>query len=100
MHVVAESYVTDTHKHTHTHIHTHIRDNYSNPRCVCAPRVNYNYIELAFARSISRAAKSPAFAGDLPVFVILGAYLPSSRLDTSMSRFRMAYLQHFSSQLS
>ena len=47
-----------------------------------------------------RAAKSPAFAGDLPVFVILGAYLPGSRLDTSISRFCMAYLQSYSSQLS
>ena len=25
----------------HTHIHTYTRDNYSNPRCACAPRVNY-----------------------------------------------------------
>ena len=47
-----------------------------------------------------RAAKSPAFAGDLPVFVFLGAYLPSSRLDTSISRICMAYLQRFSLQFS
>ena len=26
--------------HTHTHTHTHIRDNYCNPLCACAPRVN------------------------------------------------------------
>ena len=25
---------------THTHTHTHTRDDYSNPRCACAPRVN------------------------------------------------------------
>ena len=24
----------------HTHIHTYTQDNYSNPRCACAPRVN------------------------------------------------------------
>ena len=24
----------------HTHTHTHIRDNYCNPLCACAPRVN------------------------------------------------------------
>ena len=24
----------------HTHTHTHTRDNYRNPRCTCAPRVN------------------------------------------------------------
>ena len=28
------------HTHTHTHTHTCTRDNYSNPRCTCAPRVN------------------------------------------------------------
>ena len=28
--------------HTHTHIHTYTQDNYSNPRCACAPRVNEN----------------------------------------------------------
>ena len=26
---------------TNTHIHTYTRDNYSNPRRACAPRVNY-----------------------------------------------------------
>ena len=25
----------------HTYRHTHTRDNYCNPRCACAPRVNY-----------------------------------------------------------
>ena len=30
------------HTHIHTHIHTYTQDNYSNPRCACAPRVN-NY---------------------------------------------------------
>ena len=25
---------------THTYIHTYIHDNYCNPRCACAPRVN------------------------------------------------------------
>ena len=25
---------------THTHTHTHTQDDYSNPRCACAPRVN------------------------------------------------------------
>ena len=25
---------------THTHIHAYTQDNYSNPRCACAPRVN------------------------------------------------------------
>ena len=29
---------------THTHIHTHTQDNYSNPRCACAPRVNNDII--------------------------------------------------------
>ena len=29
------------HTYTHTHIHTYTQDNYSNPRCACAPRVNY-----------------------------------------------------------
>ena len=28
------------HTHIHTHIHTYTRDNYSNPRCACTPRVN------------------------------------------------------------
>ena len=28
------------HTYTHTHIHTYTQDNYSNPRCACAPRVN------------------------------------------------------------
>ena len=32
---------TYTHTHTHTHIHTYTHDNYYNPRCACAPRVNY-----------------------------------------------------------
>ena len=35
---------THTHTHTRTHAHTHTLtrawDNYSNPRCACAPRVN------------------------------------------------------------
>ena len=50
--------------------------------------------------TLFRAAKSPAFAGDLPFFVFLCAYLSSSRLDTSISRICMAYLQRFSLQLS
>ena len=25
----------------HTYTHTYTQDNYSNPRCACAPRVNY-----------------------------------------------------------
>ena len=36
--VVAEMERTD--RHTHTHTHTHTQDNYCNPRCACAPRVN------------------------------------------------------------
>ena len=31
---------TYTHTHTHTHTHTYTHDNYYNPRCACAPRVN------------------------------------------------------------
>ena len=31
---------THTHTHTHTRIHTYTHDNYYNPRCVNAPRVN------------------------------------------------------------
>ena len=27
----------------HTYTHTYTQDNYSNPRCACAPRVNNNY---------------------------------------------------------
>ena len=30
----------DRHTHTHTYIHTHTRDDYCNPLCACAPRVN------------------------------------------------------------
>ena len=66
-------------------------------------RVERVLIELTLMEpfpTTCRAAKSPAFAGDLPVFVFLGAYLPSSRLDTSISRICMAYLQRFSLQLS
>ena len=28
------------HTHIHTYIRTYTQDNYSNPRCACAPRVN------------------------------------------------------------
>ena len=31
----------DTQTHTHTHTHTHTQYDYRNPRCACAPRVNY-----------------------------------------------------------
>ena len=31
---------TYTYIQTHTHTHTHTRDNYCNPLCACAPRVN------------------------------------------------------------
>ena len=31
---------TYIHTDTHTHTHTHTRDNYCNPLCACAPRVN------------------------------------------------------------
>ena len=65
--------------------------------CVC---VCINGVCVYVCVHACRAAKSPAFAGDLPVFVFLGAYLPSSRLDTSISRICMAYLQRFSLQLS
>ena len=30
---------------THTHTHTHTRDDYSNPRCACAPRVNETVLD-------------------------------------------------------
>ena len=33
----------------HTHIHTYTQDNYSNPRCACAPRVNENTTHALFA---------------------------------------------------
>ena len=33
---------TYIHTYTHTHIHTYTHDNYYNPRCACAPRVNEN----------------------------------------------------------
>ena len=33
--------VTHTYTHIHTHIHTYTHDNYYNPRCACAQRVNY-----------------------------------------------------------
>ena len=39
-----------THIHTHTHIYVYIQDNYCNPRCACAPRVNnimFGYIAHA-----------------------------------------------------
>ena len=29
------------HTHIHTYTHTNTQDNYSNPRCACAPRVNW-----------------------------------------------------------
>ena len=29
-----------THIYIHTHTHTYTHDNYYNPRCACAPRVN------------------------------------------------------------
>ena len=31
--------------HTDTYTYTHTQDNYSNPRCACAPRVNNTLIE-------------------------------------------------------
>ena len=37
---------TDTH--TYTHIHTHTRDNYCNPLCACAPRVNYSIDSIPY----------------------------------------------------
>ena len=53
---------TYIHTYMHTYIHTHIQDNYCNPRCLCAPRVNkcllyhincivvnYKYILMAIA---------------------------------------------------
>ena len=30
--------------HTHTHTHSHTQDNYCNPLCACASRVNYAYL--------------------------------------------------------
>ena len=36
------------HTYTHTYIHTYTHDNYSNPRCACAPRVN-NVIEYCLS---------------------------------------------------
>ena len=32
---------------THTHTHTHTQDDYSNPRCACAPRVNNHSLSYA-----------------------------------------------------
>ena len=32
---------TYIHTYTHTYTYTHVHDNYNNPRCACAPRVNY-----------------------------------------------------------
>ena len=45
---------THTHTHTHTHIHTHTytHDNYYNPRCACAPRVNKLFEALKLIRII------------------------------------------------
>ena len=58
---------------THTHIHTYTQDNYSNPRCACALRVNSQigtgYLQLCLqnptdAYSIVREAKSDILAKD------------------------------------
>ena len=48
----------------HTDIQTHTRDNYCNPRCACAPRVNYLLLgvvtqhmgEQEYMRSVERRA--------------------------------------------
>ena len=31
-----------THTHTYIHTHTHTQEDYCNPLCACAPRVNYS----------------------------------------------------------
>ena len=33
-------------RHTYIHTDTHTRDNYCNPRCACAPRVNYTIVRF------------------------------------------------------
>ena len=40
------------HTYTHTHIHTYTHDNYYNPRCACAPRVNNNTVVVTIVVTI------------------------------------------------
>ena len=36
---------------THTHTHTDTQNDYCNPRCACAPRVNYNKSTIVYCTS-------------------------------------------------
>ena len=54
---------THIHRHTHTdtHTQTHTQDNYCNPRCTCAPRVNIYIFRITVVNtpaSVSTAAYS------------------------------------------
>ena len=39
----------------HTHIHTYTQDNYNNPRCACAPRVNRQHRQRKQVASLAGA---------------------------------------------
>ena len=62
---------THTHTHTYTHRHTDTQNDYRNPRCACAPRVNYcklcpvrtGWGRLAGTPSWSRANTPPPRLG-------------------------------------
>ena len=46
----------DRHTDRQTHTHTHTRDNYCNPLCACAPRVN-NEVVMEWESVVNRVAK-------------------------------------------
>ena len=48
---------------THTYIHTYTQDNYSNPRCACAPRVTNMFLDFLHEHMfISHTVSSIAIA--------------------------------------
>ena len=57
---------TDTHTHRQTHTHTD-RPNYSNPRCACAPRVNYTCTHVHYTCTHVHYTHTHVHARTLPV---------------------------------
>ena len=60
------------HTHIHTYIHTYTQDNYSNPRCACALRVNYGttYRTQAYMTVPQEGIKN-IIRSDFPLLIII-----------------------------
>ena len=72
-----------------THTHTHTQDNYSNPRCACAPRVNkpIHVLQYKTSKTIPHVRKRWQQARNTLTTQQVSIDVPSTALEEKKAKF-------------